>query len=236
MTNGQPDRDAVLLDPAHARQADLSRTLASHDSGQDGDRGQLLIAAAYQLLAEQGLDGLTIRAVLARTGLARRAFYERFGGKDDLVLAVFGQTLRHASAHYGRMIAATTDPVERLRMIVVAIVLGRGGTDELPDVDSDRRGAALAREHMRLAENRPAELHAALEPLIGLIAAQLAEGMAQGRVRHADADRLAVLVYNLVSTTVQTELLDPDSVSRNREERHVLAGDIWEFCRRAIAV
>ena len=56
-------------------------------------RKQSIIAAANDLLEEVGLDGLTIRAILKRTGLARRAFYERFAGKDDLVLAVFDTTL-----------------------------------------------------------------------------------------------------------------------------------------------
>ncbi|MFD2429696.1 hypothetical protein ACFSUK_19240 [Sphingobium scionense] len=38
------------------------------------DRNQQIVAAAYDLLDEEGLEGLTIRAVLQRTGLARRAF------------------------------------------------------------------------------------------------------------------------------------------------------------------
>ena len=54
----------------------------------EDDRGANLIDAAYAVLEEGGLDSLTVRAVLQRTGLARRAFYDRFSGKDDLVLAV----------------------------------------------------------------------------------------------------------------------------------------------------
>ena len=40
---------------------------------EDGRAGQIA-AAAYDLLDEHGLEGLTIRAVLGKTGLARRAF------------------------------------------------------------------------------------------------------------------------------------------------------------------
>src|SRR4051794_238566 len=64
------------------------------------DRSRQIIGAAYELLADEGLEGLTIRAVLKRTGLSRRAFYERFSGKDDLVLGVFEQTIRLAALHY----------------------------------------------------------------------------------------------------------------------------------------
>src|SRR3974390_2827646 len=47
------------------------------------ERSRRIVEAAYDLLNEAGLDGLTIRAVLEKTGLSRRAFYERFAGKDD---------------------------------------------------------------------------------------------------------------------------------------------------------
>jgi hypothetical protein len=90
----------------------------------------------------------------------------------------------------------------------------------------------MSREHLRLAESRPEELQAALRPLISLIAEQLADGMAVGAVRDADPHRLASLVYNLVSTTVHTELLSPVTARADREQ---LAGEIWAFCRQAVA-
>lgn len=198
------------------------------------DRGQQIVDAAYELLAESGLEGLTIRAVLARTGLARRAFYERFAGKDDLVLAVFEQTLRFAANHFGELVAPIDDPVERLRLIVTSIVIGIGMAG-IETVESDRRSAALSREHLRLAEARPADLEAALRPLITLIEKQLSDGMAAGLVRRTAPERLATLVYNVVATTTHAELLSQESAQLDRERREQLADDIWEFCRRAIA-
>jgi AcrR family transcriptional regulator len=194
----------------------------------------LLIGAAYELLAEAGLDGLTIRAVLTRTGLARRAFYECFGGKDDLVLAVFEETLHLAATHFGAQVADMADPLGRLRFIVSAIVFGQGYPGDLSEGPRDRRGAAMSREHMRLAESHPAQLQRALRPLLGVLAAQLAAGMETGAVRRADPDRMAVLVYNLVATTVHTELLAAEEQDVDPVRRKGLMEDIWEFCRRAI--
>lgn len=199
------------------------------------DRGQQIVDAAYELLAESGLEGLTIRAVLARTGLARRAFYERFAGKDDLVLAVFEQTLRQAAAYFGELVAPIDDPVERLRLIVTSIVVGTLGLEGTETREGDRRGAAMSREHLRLAEARPADLEAALRPLIALIAKQLSDGMEAGSVRKVAPARLATLVYNTVSTTTHAELLAQETAELDRERRSQLADDIWEFCRRAIA-
>jgi AcrR family transcriptional regulator len=197
------------------------------------ERSRKIVDAAYDLLEEQGLAGLTIRSVLKRTGLSRRAFYERFEGKDDLVLAVFEHTIRRAASQLDESVKTTADPMERLRIIVMSIVLGDIAA---PDgAQSNRRGAALSREHLRLAESRPAELQAALAPLLAVIARHLSDGMAAERIRSDDPGHMAALIYNLVSTTVHTELLAQESAQPDRAQRARLAADIWEFCRRAIA-
>src|SRR5271157_2515262 len=89
------------------------------------ERSRRIVEAAYDLVDEEGLEGLTIRAVLEKTGLARRAFYERFAGKDDLMLAVFEQTVRLAASHYREQVAALADPMARLNLIVTCLVLGQ---------------------------------------------------------------------------------------------------------------
>lgn len=219
--------------PARWEERSAQRVLeASRD--QLLERSRTLVEAAYELLEEAGLEGLNIRAVLNKTGLSRRAFYERFEGKDDLVLAVFEQAIRMATQLFGEQVAMLTDPLERLKLIVSYIALGKGMLPTLDGAQSNRRGAALSREHLRLAESRPQDLQVALRPLIALIAQQLSDGMEAGVVRKSDPLRLAVLVYNLVSTTVHTELLTAENVPPDQVSRAQLANDIWEFCRRAI--
>jgi AcrR family transcriptional regulator len=193
-----------------------------------------IVRAAYELLAEAGLEGLTVRAVLTRTGVNRRVFYERFSGKDDLVLAVFEQSLASMSAECRRRIADVPDPLERLRDVVAYIVLGAeaGGADPARSL---RRSAALCREHLRLAEARPEDLRRALKPLIALMAEQLAAGVASGQVRDRPPERLAAFVYNLVSTTMHAEVLAQEAGEPEQIHRAQLANDLWEFCRRAIA-
>ena len=89
---------------------------------------------------------------------------------------------------------------------------------------------------MRLAESRPNDLQAALAPLIDVIAQLLADGMAAGVIRQTEPQRLATLVYNLVSTTVHTELLAAEAAQSGRLPPAQLADEVWEFCRRAIVV
>jgi AcrR family transcriptional regulator len=195
------------------------------------DRSRQLIDAANELLEERGLDGLTVRAVLQRTGLARRAFYERFAGKDDLVLAVFEETLHAGALYYRQRARAGAEPIETIRMIVVGLVV-----DALDNEDGlgERRLAAMVLEHLRLAQSRPAELQAALEPLLDLITEQVTEGIRKGQLRQCDPELQATLIYNLVATTLHTELMLKGGGAPDKQRRQRLADEIWEFCRRAI--
>jgi AcrR family transcriptional regulator len=196
--------------------------------------GDKIVGAAYQLLNECGLDGLTVQAVLKKTGLNRRTFYERFSGKDDLVLAVFERSLLAVEAECRAQIENMRSPLERLKFIVTYLVVaqpadGRGLANNI------RRNAALCREHMRLAEARPNELRAALRPLTTLLSEQLVAGIACGEVRNSAPERLANLVYNLVSTTVHAEVLAYEAGTPDWTHRTQLAEDLWEFCRGAIS-
>jgi AcrR family transcriptional regulator len=211
---------------------DEAEEATTGNSAIDESRRDQIVDAADDLLSEEGLDALTIRAVLRRTGLARRALYESFGGKDDLVLAVFERVLKRATQQFNRLLSGVDYPLDRVRVIVVSIVLGPFGVSE--GVEVDRRSAAFSREHLRLAEARPADLAHALGPLLELIASEVAAGMRDGSVRDGDPMLAARLIYNLVATTTHTELLTPEH-SPNRADRQMLADAIWEFCRRAIA-
>src|SRR5581483_3963322 len=189
-------------DPAGWEDRSVNRIL---EMGRDQilERSREIVEAAYELLEERGLDGLTIRAVLKKTKLSRRAFYERFEGKDDLVLAVFEHTIRAAASRLTELVSATPDPMERLRVIVTSIVFGSIAAG--PDgAQRNRRGAALSREHLRLAESRPEDLQTALRPLLAVITQQLSDGMKAGTIRVGDPSRMATLMYNLLSTTVHT--------------------------------
>lgn len=214
-----------------ATSAELATSIPINDDAAECVRKQSILDAAYALLDEEGLDGLTIRAMLKRTGLARRAFYERFAGKDDLVLAVFEATLKQAADFFAEEVQAEPDPVSQLRTIVYGLVVGAqpqaGGI-------GIRRVSAIVREHMRLAQTRPAELEHALAPLLGVIADRVSAGIRAGLLRNADPALQALLIYNLIASTVHIDLLMQESGEAVSYRRQRLADEIWEFCRCGI--
>jgi len=210
---------------AHWEERSVSRVLSS---GADRflARSRRFVREARELLAEGGFEALTVRSVLDRTRLSRRAFYERFDGIDDLMLAVFEQTFREGAAKIRSDMARIEDPLERLRFVIEAMVLGARSEASI------RYAVVLSRGHLRLAEARPDDLERALEPFTTLIAEQLAAGMERGVVRQADAFQLATLVHSLVVATIHASLLSRDSGPETRVEDSAAA--LWEFCLRAV--
>ncbi|MCB2073309.1 MAG: TetR/AcrR family transcriptional regulator [Novosphingobium sp.] len=209
-----------------------SEVIPAPETGEeDIDRARLLIDAANELLDEGGLEGLTIRAVLKRTGLARRAFYERFAGKDGLVLAVFEETLLQAAQMFADQIRHIDDPLKTVEIIVTGLL--SGALDRAGEL-TERRVAAMVREHLRLAESCPNELQAALDPLLDIIAEEVTKGIGTGQFRKCDPHLQATLIYNLVATTVHTELLMQEGGNVDRSRDKQFGEEIWEFCRRAI--
>lgn len=205
-------------------------SLADIRPAEGSERTDVLIRAASELLEESGLEGLTIRAVLTRSGLARRAFYEVFNGKDDLVLAVFESTLSFAAEHFRQEAGKAADPLDALRVIVTSLVVGQLGFG----ADTSRRSAALSREHLRLAESRPQDLQIALRPLLALVSEVIEDGIGRGMMRPCDPRLQASLVYNFVAATVHVELLAGEGEHPDLHHREQLSGSIWEFCRRAV--
>jgi AcrR family transcriptional regulator len=197
-------------------------------------RVRLIVSAAREILENDGLDGLTIRTVLARTGLARRAFYEHFASKDELVLAVLTEALRGVVALFDEMSRPDASPLDGLKWINDTLILTTAVFNPDAAGRANRLGTAIGREHLRLAESHPAELQAAISPLIELISRLMAEGMAAGVVRPGEPQRFAVLYYNVVSTTAQMQLMAEESATPDRDKRHRLAREVWDFCLHAI--
>lgn len=204
------------------------------DAAAISSRREAILGAADELLAEEGLDGLTIRAVLARTGLARRAFYDVFATKDDLVLAVFESTLADAAWQLETAGQELSGPAERLALVIHSIVLAGADQGEQDLARRDRRSAAFSLEHLRLAQARPEQLQHAIKPLVDLIRRIIEQGIALGQWQNADPGRAARFVYNLVSTTVHTEMLQPGSDRLGPAERKALADQTTRFCLGAL--
>lgn len=199
-------------------------------------RRRVILAAANDLLAECGLEGLTIRAVLAHTNLARRAFYDLFATKDDLVLALFEDAIAGAAEQLAEAAARLPGPAERLSLIIHSVIANENGVEAREFLRRDRRSAAFSREHLRLAQARPNDLQRAIRPLVQLISRIVEDGIRTGEWHSPSPERSARFVYNLVSTTVHTEMLAPGSRRMLPDQRKALAREVTQFCIGGLAI
>jgi len=82
-----------------------------------------LIDAAAQLIAEQGVDALTLREVAQRVGVSRMAPYRHFDDKSALLAAVAQEGLRKLTSYLMTVHEQTAaEPIDKLRAMGVAYV------------------------------------------------------------------------------------------------------------------
>jgi AcrR family transcriptional regulator len=164
-------------------------------------RSHKVIRAARELVAEGGLEAVTLRPLLEKSGLSRRAFYERFRGMDDVLLALFEETMAQGAVALAKRIAKVEGAAARLEALVRAMASGAQARSK------DRTYMlAMSSEHVRLAEQRPAELLEATLPMTRLMAEILEAGMAEGTIRRTDPHALAETLHALVASEVHRNL------------------------------
>ncbi|WP_067715272.1 TetR/AcrR family transcriptional regulator [Nocardia yamanashiensis] len=87
------------------------------------ERRARLLAAAGELIAEQGSAGLKVRALCARAGLNDRYFYESFTDTDQLLRELLDEQLAAITAEMLAPLAATpSDTRLRLRAVIETVV------------------------------------------------------------------------------------------------------------------
>ena len=194
-------------------------------------RSRQFVEKATEVVARDGVDGLTLRTILEETGLSRRAFYERFESKDDLMVAVFEEAMRGAAARFRAQFEEERleDPLERLRLIVREMIAGAARSRT---ATGGGLSPAMSREHLRLAESRPDELRQAIGPTTELMAEQIEAAMAAGSARPGDPRELALLIHNLVSSTIHSAVLGGHA----EYDAERITRVVWEFCRRGLAL
>src|SRR4029077_11192563 len=102
------------------RQRAVSRSLNSARSRAE-QRVQRFLDAAFSLIDEKGTTEFTIQEVIDRSKQSLRGFYQYFDGKDELLLALFEETIREATDDLQAVIESESDPLEQLHAFTVRL-------------------------------------------------------------------------------------------------------------------
>lgn len=179
-----------------------------------------IVRAAMEVVGESDSGDFTVQAVVDRLRISTRTFYQHFSGKDDLIVAMFEEAQRNGIHELQRAVDAETEPLARLRAFVMA---------RQASVRPTPLSRLLIHHHFRLQESHPDELRHAVEPVVDLLRQLVAEATDAGALRGGDIDVATSLVFQTVTTVLQSRVLGsgpgPDQPSDD---------DVWEFCLRGL--
>jgi AcrR family transcriptional regulator len=163
-------------------------------------RGGKFIVAANELLLQTGKADFTVQDVVERSGMSLRSFYQYFATKDDLLLALVEEAVQGYVANIRSRIAAESDPVDKLRVLVRTMFSSAERTT------SSSRGMVLFSWH--LADTRTEEFSAIFTPQVAMVAEILEVGVASGVFREdIDVPVLAALVIHTVVSVIDMRIL-----------------------------
>jgi AcrR family transcriptional regulator len=186
-------------------------------------RGAIL-AAASDIVREDGVGALSIAQVLNRAQLSTRAFYRQFGSKNQLVAALFLEMANVETLRLRQAMAAAPDPVRA----VAAWIDGRLDLVFNDQVRSDLRKMSLEAQSQMLAA--PELVKPAYDEILRPLVEQLERGRGLGQFADIDPANAALSIQGVVWSNVEQQWTDVGcTLSELRQ-------GVQRFCLRGLGV
>ena len=220
----QPDR-VSWRDQAVKRSLERARLRAD-------DRVKRFLDAASELLNRKPGRDFTLQEVEERSGQTLHVFYQFFGGKHELLLAVFEETVRSATEQIRHEIAQVSDPLECLhRFVVTYYWMCR--TMEFDDGAHPGAPLGMAEFAQQVLTKHRKEAARVFSPIRDLFEEALNEAIDAKAIR-TEAGRspivgivLEVIMFNIFSSTIGGRSLRPGE--RNSAE------ELWELILHGVS-
>lgn len=151
----------------------------------DGKQRTAITSNAMHLFGKQGFTGTSMRDIANAVGILPGSLYAHIDGKEALLFEIVTDGIGRFIAAVESHAAAATDPVERLRRMIVAHV-------EVV-ADNPERSQVVFHQWRYLGEENLPEALARRQQYENYFIKVLQEGMAQGLFRSELNLRIAVL-------------------------------------------
>lgn len=155
--------------PPFAGPRGLTRATYHH-----GDLRNALVEAAITLIAEQGVDAMTLRELGRRVGVNHRAVYRHFADKRALLVAVAIAGFETLAVQLQAAMGEAMDPTERLQRLARAYVHFA--------IAEPARYQVMFGPRLN-ADGAYPELETAIAPAFDLVRQEVREGAAKGVFR-----------------------------------------------------
>lgn len=192
---------------------------------------QRFIDAAFDLMSDSppGND-FTVQDVVERSGQSLRSFYQYFGGKQELLLALFEESVRSTADELRDRIRDQQDPLERLRRFVLDYYSLCRPTRRARS--KKKSPVALAEFAQQLMTAHPQQATRAFAPIVSLFEEALEKAVAAGVVRRDLRQRrvagivLEAIMFNAFSATIGGTVAEPEGGDP--------AEELWELILHGI--
>jgi AcrR family transcriptional regulator len=183
-------------------------------------RSDRFIQTATELLSETGRTDFTVQELVERSKTSLRSFYQHFGSKDELLLALFEEVIRAVTVDWRAEVKELDDPVAGLQLLVFRLY------EQSTDRTMGGMSRALTAFHLQLAESRPSDYARVLAPMKDLIVELVRAGVAEGRFRHdIDAETLAIILMQTLVAATHMHALGAHLTGEPLD-----AERLWAFC------
>ena len=206
MANQEIAADPLEPDSLSWREQAVARSLDSARLRAE-TRVQRFLDAAIELFNAGSGKDFTVQEVVDRSGQSLRSFYQYFGGKHELLLALFEESVRSTTEYLQDEIARVDDPLERLHTFVVEYYrLCRPTQGE--GSGTVGRAPFMAEFAQQLLTEYPKEAARVFSPLVALFEEVLEGATSAGAVRSGPRRGpivgvvLEAIMFNSFSSTI----------------------------------
>lgn len=219
-----PPESVTWRELAVSRSLDVARTRAE-------TRVQRFMTAALELINDNDGKDFTVQEVVERSGQSLRSFYQHFGGKHELLLALFEESVQGTVQYLHERIDGESDALERLHRFVIEYHMtcrppsdGSSPATRVPPV--------MAEFAQQLLTQHPKEAASAFGPLVTMFRQLLDQAGEAGVLRAELASRrvagvvLEAVMFNAFSSTI-------GGASTRGDERRG-AEELWDLIAHGI--
>ena len=222
--------DRLETDSLSWREQAVARSLDSARLRAEG-RVQRFLDAAIELFNSGSGREFTVQEVVDRSGQSLRSFYQYFGGKHELLLALFEESVCSTTEYLQGRIAQQDGALERLQCFVVEYYgLCRPAVEG--EAGMNGRAPFMAEFAQQLLTEHPKEAARVFAPLVSLFEEVLEGASTAGAVRAGLSHGpivgvvLEAIMFNTFSSTIGGVSVRPEGEGS--------AEDLWDLILHGI--
>ncbi len=187
-------------------------------------RSSRFLATALELVEESGKADFTIQALIDRSNLSLRAFYQHFAGKDELLLALYENVTSQFTEGIRQEVAAADGPMEQLEAFCRGF-LSRAESSEKVG------GRVMTIYNLSLEIERPDDFAKIWDPHQKLLTKILTSCSRAGLVRK---DLTPAQLTTLLNSTL-TALAQIGVFQLGAKGTELSEDELWAWCRQAVS-